>query len=84
MATICVSVNLDRRMRTSWLRVAILPEDSPYTLSTFQGSLHEKQISGFEAIHDMANAVVGAKMAVIVSPIYQVLTHSPSWSFFVT
>lgn len=35
---ICVSVNFDCRMRTSWL-VAIVPESSPYRLSQIGGSL---------------------------------------------
>src|SRR5882762_5851139 len=39
MVMICVSVNFDCRMRTSWLRGTILPEDSPFGLSQFGGSL---------------------------------------------
>jgi hypothetical protein len=34
-----ISVNVDWRMRTSWIGVAIVPDDSPFGLSTFEGSL---------------------------------------------
>jgi hypothetical protein len=50
MATICVSVNFDCRMRTSWLRVSILPEDSPCDLSQIKGSLHKDRRSRYSAL----------------------------------
>jgi hypothetical protein len=59
MDTICVSVNFDWRMGTSWLRVTIVPESSPFELSTFQGSLRtlKKYLAGVWFVPRVTGAV---------------------------